>query len=49
MKDIDNNSEEKESVEMLKQVILLQKKQINWLKAIAVINVLLFLASLYFR
>ena len=49
MKDIDNNNEEKESVEMLKQVILLQKKQINWLKAIAVINVLLFLASLYFR
>lgn len=49
MKDIDNNNEEKESVEILKQVIFLQKKQINWLKAIAVINVLLFLASLYFK
>lgn len=48
MKDIDNNKEEKDSIEMLKQVILLQQKQINWLKAIAVIIILVFLASLYF-
>ncbi len=49
MKDIDNNKEEKDSIEMLKQVILLQQKQINWLKAIAGIIILVFLASRYFR
>lgn len=48
MKDIGNNKEEKDSIEMLKQVILLQQKQINWLKAIAGIIILVFLASLYF-
>lgn len=48
MKDIDNNKEEKDSIEMLKQVILLQQKQINWLKAIAGSIILVFLASLYF-
>lgn len=49
MKDIDNNKEEKDSIEMLKQVILLQQKQINLLKAIAGIIILVFLASRYFR
>lgn len=42
------NIEEKENIELLKQIISLQKKQIMWLKIITASMFILFVASIYF-
>lgn len=49
MRDNDKNLNEKDNNELLMQVILYQKKQLNWLKAITIIIFILFVASRYFR
>ncbi len=49
MRDKDKNLNEKDNNELLIQIILYQKKQLNWLKVITIIIFILFVASRYFR